>query len=500
MVAPVSERDKPLFADQAPTWAHKIVAVALVAVSVAGVAAWVLLAVAHVDSGYRADHVSGVRMALAQDAAEGVLYPPLYDGQRYGGTRYLPLTIVAHAGLAQVTDVTVGGRLLGYASVVALAGLVVGWAVRVRAPWPLAAALGATLLVAEPGLGAAFGMRADGVPAALQLAAVGLVAASGSVPMVVGAAALAALALSAKLTAVWAALAIGLWLLAVDRSRFAWFAGVYAGASVVLLGGFALLSDGRMVENLVGLAVAGVGGAGTAATAPNRLLHSLAQHTSPLWALVPVAAVAAMTSRLRARSGLVALSIGAQVPVLLVTFTDIGVGVNQLIDLAALAALAVALLAVRAGPRTVGGLLLALITAWVVATGVVTVTAPDAAEVLRGAPTEEPGLDDHIGPDTTVLSEDPAVPVRQGTQPVVTDPFMLARLDRLEPGAIDDLVDRIEQREFDLVVLVVPAEGNDDWWRDYHFGLRVIDAVRAQYEDAGTAEGYYLYEPRPGGD
>jgi hypothetical protein len=76
------------------------------------------------------------------------------------------------------------------------------------------------------------------------------------------------------------------------------------------------------------------------------------------------------------------------------------------------------------------------------------------------------------------------------------DPFMLPRLARDKPEAIDDLVARLESREFDFVVLIESAEDNEIWWRDYHLGLEVIDAVRRNYSLDRQVDGYFLYLPR----
>ena len=83
--------------------------------------AWLFLAAVHVDDRYRLDHVSGVRMALAQYFDRGTLYPPLYDGQFYGGTRFMPIPIVLHGSLAKLTgEYLISGKLLGYAVMLAL--------------------------------------------------------------------------------------------------------------------------------------------------------------------------------------------------------------------------------------------------------------------------------------------------------------------------------------------------------------------------------------------
>ena len=75
---------------------------------------------------------------------------------------------------------------------------------------------------------------------------------------------------------------------------------------------------------------------------------------------------------------------------------------------------------------------------------------------------------------------------------------MLPRLARLQPAVISDLVRRVEDREFDVVALTRAAEGNDEWWRDYHLGQPVISALRRSYRFDGQADGYYVYVPGPG--
>ena len=99
-------------------------------------------------------------------------------------------------------------------------------------------------------------------------------------------------------------------------------------------------------------------------------------------------------------------------------------------------------------------------------------------------------------PDATLLAEDPAVAVLLGRAPIVLDAFMLRRLADLQPRMLDALVARIEGGEFTHVALILPLDGEDLWWRDYHFGLRVVAALRKRYAFARMADGYYLYQPR----
>ena len=71
--------------------------VGLISVAAASTLGWLYLAASHLHDRYGALHVQGAWMALARYANEGVLYPPLYDGQRYGGTRWMPLPIIARS-------------------------------------------------------------------------------------------------------------------------------------------------------------------------------------------------------------------------------------------------------------------------------------------------------------------------------------------------------------------------------------------------------------------
>ena len=63
-----------------------------------------------------------------------------------------------------------------------------------------------------------------------------------------------------------------------------------------------------------------------------------------------------------------------------------------------------------------------------------------------------------VRPGEEVLSEDPSIEVALGRRPIVLDPFMLTRLDRIHPEWVDPLIARIAQRRFGLVVLVVSLD------------------------------------------
>jgi hypothetical protein len=193
------------------------------------------------------------------------------------------------------------------------------------------------------------------------------------------------------------------------------------------------------------------------------------------------------------------------VGVLLVVLADVGTGWNQLVDLVVLTFLVVGQLAGRSWPSPVAAavpVVLAVALLWVNLSGLAVTVAPDlqaAVAALRGERRYSPEpLAGRATATTPVLTEDPYVAVSLGQRPVVLDPFMLLRIGRRDPVAVQRLVDRIRAREFDLVVLVVPLQPVDQpWWNEVHFGRDVVQALAGAYEPAGTVDGYFLYRPTP---
>jgi hypothetical protein len=480
----------------------------LLLLSAAVLAACLLLAAVHVDDRYQLDHVAGARMALARYLNDGTLYPPLHDGTAYGGTRFMPLPIVLHAAMAGITgEYLVSGKVLAYGAMLALLGVTFVLLRRLRCPFPIAVGLLTAVLTTGTGLVAGLGLRADSLPLLLQLLAVAAVAGSRRPAATVAGAALAALAFSAKLSAVWAPLAICVWLAVVDRRRLAWFLAAYGaliGGLLVVLGA---VSEGRIFQNVFGLATAGVTGTGSLLRGPTALLRLLVEEATAAWALLPVAAVAAWLAVRQRQVSIYIVSLACCLLVLVVVLADVGTGWNQLIDLVVLTVLVVGEFAGRSRPDPLAAAvpaILAVVLLWVNLTGLVVILGPEVREavgMIRGTRLyDRQPLSGQATPATSLLSEDPYVPVSLGQRPVVLDPFMLRRLEDRDPAAVQRLVERIRAREFELVVLVVPLQPPDQaWWRDMHFGTRVTRALADAYTENGRAQGYYLYRPDPDG-
>lgn len=498
---------------------RRLVTVALVAVAASAIAAWLFLAVSHAQDRYGVLHVQGAWMALARYANEGMLYPPLFDGEHYGGTRWMPLPILLNATTARITgEYLMSGKLVGLVLTSGLLVLVFVTLRRFETPTALATALTGTIVATDPGRIAGTTLGGDVLPVVLQVGAMLLAtSARGTRSLVVGGG-LAGLALASKATGVWAALALVTWL-ALDRRwrDLGVFVAAFSATGVLVLGAVELMTGGRFSENLLVSTFAGVGGGVGPIRAPNQFLYQLANFGPAVWALVPFAVLGVLIAPRVRHISAYHLALGWAFLLLLVTYTDVGSGFNQLLDFTVLTVIAVGHLA---GQLDVSRLhtplatILALVVVWGTGTGVVLTLVPDVRATVEGTSLGYPlhPLADRIAPADEILSEDPYVPLSLGRRPVVLDPFMLRRLDRVDPAAVDELIERIEDKEFAFIATIEPLDvndgvlsatdlgeprANDYWWDQFHFGLRVVGAMRRAYVLGGIVDEYYLYRPAP---
>jgi hypothetical protein len=89
----------------------------------------------------------------------------------------------------------------------------------------------------------------------------------------------------------------------------------------------------------------------------------------------------------------------------------------------------------RIATETTTTLVLTLAIIWGAGTGIVLTKVPDIRATLEhkqlGYPVDP--LRSIVGTKDEILSENPYVPLSRGQTPVVLDPFMLLRLDRIIP-------------------------------------------------------------------
>jgi hypothetical protein len=480
------------------------------------VGAWVLAGVAvvalvHVDDRYRIDHVSGAWMALARYVGSGTLYPPLYDGERFGGTRFMPLQMLLHGGLGEITgNYLVAGKLLALALAVALLALILVAVRRVGAPVWLGLGLLAVLVTTFTGLTAVTSIRGDTLPVVLQLGAILVFGRWAGRGGTIVAGLLCAAALLAKISALWAAAAIVACLLLGDRRRLPAFLAAYVPATGVALLVLELVTGGRFTDNVLGLAASALATPGDVAnvltTKPLTLIDS---DTAAISIVFPLA-LAELVLAAKARAlALEHLAFAAAALVTLALMADIGVVSNHLLDLEVLTLLLVGRLWGRARREQALAVLVPAAVLWAAVSAYAVDLHPDVKTAILSAagrtsvayPVEPPP--ELVPPGARLLSEDPTLDVVRGRHPTVLDPFMLVRIVERHPEWGDDLVRRLDDREFDLVVLradhVLPdgtIEVEHPRWRREHLGREIVAAIARGYAFRSLTGPYAVYAPR----
>ncbi|HTU17850.1 MAG TPA: hypothetical protein VMG10_07270 [Gemmataceae bacterium] len=455
------------------------------------------------------DHVSGVWIGLSCHLNHGTLYPAVYDGQTYAGTRYMPGYFTAHALLARVTgEYQVSGKVLSLLVMAACWMLVYRILRGAGCSTSLALALAALGPVSSLGLEAASTIRGDALAVLWQLSALAAAAQDRSRSHAAGAALLCTLAVFTKVTALWAPLAITCYYWPRDRRYVFVFLAVWLTSLFAGLAALHLIISGRMLDNFRVIAESSGGRLLLLFKSPFRLLRFL-KGSSLLMLLTPFLVLEIVRAIRQRRLTVYHYGCLCCLPILLLIYGDRGTTANHLIDLVVLAPLLMGFLWSSTAGWTsrqtglpalvVTAILWALATLWSDNLGVClrdtfavgpsrAATAPNAgqlAAVLLG----ERGL---------ILAEDPAIVVARGQVPVVLDPYMLPYIEKKHPEWIAALARRIHNKEFACIVLSyrldLDPEVNEGWYRIL-FGQTIAGAIRVNYRFAGQADGRCVYAP-----
>jgi len=317
-----------------------------------GFSALIVLSIAvlqldHVNDKFQVDATSGVWISLSRSAASGLLYPPLFDGTYYGGTRYMPIPILLPAGLDKLLgNLLVSEKLLTYFFAFLTFGLVYAILRRAGSERLPALALVGGLLATRTGLEAAVAIRWDAPALLCSLAALAVVERRRDPKALVAAGFLCSLAFASKLSAVWAPAAILLWLALYERRRLWVFVCGLAGSLAVLIGTFELASSGRLSKNVLALSLSayrhrqGVGEhPGGVHFALSILRLDLPGTARVALLLAPFAAVAIGYAVVRHRLSLYHLALPIAALVVFFVYFDPGASTNHLIDVSALTAI-----------------------------------------------------------------------------------------------------------------------------------------------------------------
>jgi hypothetical protein len=472
---------------------------------VVAIGAATVLALAHLDDRFQIDPAMGTRLVLAQDSSRGVLYPPIYQAGYFAGTRYMPIpfVVLGWAGTL-IRNAVVAEKVLGIATF-ALLMIVTYRVLRSLGCSPVVALLlPSSLLLSQVGVHQVAAFGGDVPATALQLAAVSLIASSPSERSTRASGVLAAIALFCKSSALWAPLAIVLWLWSRDRASVKRWVVWFLASSVLLFVLFEAASGGRFVENVVGLSF---GGERNWQNLVRPLLFFLMlPYNLILFALLPPAIVGSFLARRRGTWTIYHTGFWCAAAILVVVLTDSGAASNHLIDLMVLAAILTGHLRTtvfedredpRRGRTTVIGFCVAAL-----ALGAVNETPYLTSTIRAWRAPRQPArfaldpLDGVVRPTDRILSEDPTIPFLLGERPVVMDPFMFLTISADRPSWDRELVGRIERHEFDRVILQHRAGPSwARWYRYFDFGTPIADAIRREYTQIAVVGGFHVYAP-----
>ena len=486
--------------------ARLAVQLALPALAAVVASSWAVLAVAHAEDRYRVDFVSGTWLALAEYATRGTLFPPAYDDGYLGGTRYMPLPVLLDAGVAKLGGgLLASAKLVTYLVAVALVAVALVVLRRVACPPALAVGLVAAALVTQTGLVGTLGLRNDGLAVVLQLGAVALALGRPTPAYAAASGVVAALGIFAKVSAVWAGVAIAVWLLWRARDRLAPFLVAYAASLAVVGVFFELVTRGRFLEQLAAFTFAGGGSPTSVVDGAQAVLTNFNTQAESVWLLFPLAIVAIVMS-LRARAPtLLQLALLADLAVLTVVMGSPGTDHNHLLDLCFLTVLVVGELAggVAAGLQLFVVLLAAATVAWGVTSSYQRVMGPETVGALRqlgGRATStdlEPNpLEGFVRPADRILSEDPTIPLEVGQRPLLLDSFIARITLEDHPEWAAALAERVAAKEFDQIVLVAGLASGTGLYERQFLGRTVNDAVSRSYRLAHVEGDVYVYLPR----
>ncbi len=485
----------------------------LVALAFVLLGSCLLIACWHRNDCYQINHVSGIWIALAEDYRAGHLYPDLHSGDVFGGTRYMPLGFILHAHLISLLgDPLLAGKLLALGVGLLIFTAILVMLRRLECPTVGALALAALVLASGSGFLATTSIHGDSLSVLLQLGALLAAGKQASWRRAVLAGVLCALAVLAKMTAVWAAGAILLHYLRQDRRHCLVFTVVWLGSLSGALAWLNHLSQGHMMENFLALSAAGMNGITSFAKAPFRTLYFMAKSGSGVHILAPLMALGCWLAWKQRCWTIYHTALVLCVPIQIVIFSDAGTVSNHLLDLVVLAVLVVgAMWQTAQQARSQIALLepvLAAVLGWTMCSCWATVlgheTRDTLAEVRSGHHSHRypaKPLAGYVGDQEKLLSDDPWVVVSRGQRPVILDACSLARTVKTQPRSAENLIRRIHNQEFDKIVLMDPARlGVDRADRknieERHLGTAVARAIRSRYRPDRVVEGYIIYVPQ----
>lgn len=392
---------------------------------------------------------AGIYCALAWDTAHGQFYRPLLSPEGYGGTRYMPLFFVVHAGLIQAFGDPVWTGWLWLQFTVALAvGALVALLRQQQLPWRAAVPLGGWLLATSIYQETSLELRCDYLAAGLVGWALWWLR-RGSWRWTAG---LLALAFFTKVTSLYALLVAVAWLQSLGRSRQA--AALLAATTALCLLGLACmesLSGGNFSQAFLATA----DGGGLRLSAPKAMLSYLSRDLFMCAAAALLLLQLAVPSLRPTPDPLVGRYLLGVWGVTLLVFSSPGIGLNHHIETHLATLLALGSNTRPRARRALGLLGWALACLWLAQMG--GLLASRRAITEREGHSTRSTLRDieqrYLAGGVRYLAVNPLVAVLRDERPFVLDVFNLNHFVARQHPVGRDFAQRIAGREFKVILL-----------------------------------------------
>ncbi|MFQ5449959.1 MAG: hypothetical protein ACE5E9_04985 [Nitrospinaceae bacterium] len=469
-----------------------------------------------------AEHTSGVWAALAHDFSNGILYRPLFDGQGYGGTRYMPLFFVIYGVFITLFNdpVWTGFFLSLFSALLLDAGCFFllresGLKATLALPFTLLAHASIayqllTLTVKGDFLAAA--LNVWGIYFALRH-----LRKSSWFYLTLSSFAFLG-AFMTKLTTVGGFAAVALYFIIRKRNQSLLFLTAATGSlAAILLLVIDLYSHGNAIASFQACALGAIN-FGYAIRTPLWFIRIIVQ--DPFFLIIFILTIFLFIKSVSSHwRTFPYLYFGITLISTLIIFSSPGTDHNHLIDLlfSCIWILGLQFTGAEGFSRfynfTFGILISALVISWLPGT-------PSIKDIMGplGKPTRETFqyIAQRLGPNAKhMLSENPLLPIMLGQRPIVMDPFSLRVLAQKFPAIQKDFTRKIKNQFFGAVVLLdysgAPLDrlqeamqkhtslGVDRFYGEVHFPPGFLELLKSHYVLSFVKRPYVVFEPRKTG-
>lgn len=487
---------------------------------------WTTTELSRLDDRSAFNHVDGAWSAMAFWALEGKLYPPLFDGEHVTGTRYAPIPILLHAGWANITDsYLAAARLSNITGSIILVSILAFFAYRRSLRPSICFALIGLFLIATQSKSNVM------LPVALQALAVILIMVKHppSQLRLIMSAICCTLAVCAKLSAVWAPIALLIWLAIYYRKEcvLLFIYGVGFGLTAFLT--IQLASEGRFLNTMQ---VCLLGEPSTHSfidmlyRGGKKVVNRVVSTTPLVSGIVPLVLYSLWTNRRYHDTQLIAICLACCFILTAYMFKDAGVESPHLADLSFLIFFALVDLisktnwhqivvcrnkrddsSIDHSDRPALAQLTAITLTWLLASTIVSSQLSSGIKYHSRQLLQDPLIEssrdrkewlDKLDSPSKILSCDASVPLALGQSPTISDPFMLRLIGQKKPDVETFMIQEIQSHRFTHILMLTETDGSLGLipLKDIHWGKKILDTIEQNYKLDRYAGEYVVYIPR----